>query len=219
MKSFRFVIKIIAVHESKFNCQVSDGTESNELEYYYDNKSIVFAGENDLSDAILNNTFQFNKVISSALKGTLTIGQTIHCVFIDGFPFINEADFSGIIQVDRSSNDLVITPCETESKGFYRLYTDGSFHSPSGHSGIGGIIEDPNGVQEVFSYSYKKGSSNLMELLAVKKGLEQLRHAHKIQLYTDSRYVIRGLVQWIHFWKLNDWQTAHGKKLMHFVME
>ncbi|MCW3788813.1 ribonuclease H family protein [Plebeiibacterium sediminum] len=213
MKSYRFAINITTVQESMFTCLVTDGMEHNELEYYYDNKSIVFAHKNNLSDAILNNTFQFNKVISSALKGTLTVGHTIHCVFIDGFPFIKEADFSGIIEVDRRQNDLIITPKQTESKGFHKLYTDGSFHSPSGHSGIGGIIEDTNGVQEAFSYSFKEGSSILMELLAVKKGLEQLRDIIKIQIFTDSRYVIRGLVQWIHFWKLNDWQTAHGKKV------
>ena len=52
-----------------------------------------------------------------------------------------------------------------------------------------------------------------MELLAVIEGIKILYDIENIQINTDSRYVIRGLAQWIHFWRLNDWQTAYGRKV------
>jgi ribonuclease HI len=63
-----------------------------------------------------------------------------------------------------------------------------------------------------FFYRYGRGgSSSLMELLAVQEGLHRLAAEKTIQVSTDSRFVIRGLVQWVHFCKHNSWQTAHGR--------
>ena len=49
-----------------------------------------------------------------------------------------------------------------------------------------------------------------MELLAVTDGLQRLQSVERLQVNTDSRFVIRGLVQWCHFWKHNNWQTSYG---------
>ncbi len=212
MKTHKIIIEIKSFSKSNVVCCVSNGTETNILDYLIKDNSICFSYSNKLSEILQKHEFQFNKVINSALKGELITGQTITCVFIDDFPFLNDNSFSNYIKVDRTKELKIITKT-SESKGYYKLYTDGSYHGPSGNSGIGGIIEDLQGHQKSFCYSLKKGSSNLTELLAIKKGLERLKNIDKIQVFTDSRYVIRGLVQWIHFWKLNDWQTAHGKKV------
>ncbi len=212
VKTYKILIKIESFNETSIICHVSANNEFNELEYFIGEKKFNFNHTNNIAEILLKHEFQFNKVMTSALKGEICIGQTIHCAFIDGFPFLNNNSYLHYIQVDRTK-DLSIITKTSESLGYHKLFTDGSFHGPSGNSGIGGIIEDLQGNQTTFSYTLKKGSSNLTELLAIKKGLERLKHVDKIQVYTDSRYVIRGLVQWIHFWKLNDWQTAHGKKV------
>ncbi len=212
MRTHKIKIEIVSFDKTCIICNVSNNSELNQLEFYFNNKSITLKQQNNLSDIIKKHEFQLAKVITSALKGDLKIGQTIYCVFIDNFPFLNDNSYNNYIQVDRINN-LKIRTKGTESQGFYKLYIDGSYHSPTDNSGIGGIIEDLKGNQKIFSYSFKKGSSNLTELLAINKGLNRLKNVDKIQVFTDSRYVIRGLVQWIHFWKLNDWQTAHGKKV------
>ena len=52
-----------------------------------------------------------------------------------------------------------------------------------------------------------------MELMGVSEGLERLKDVERVQINTDSRFVIRGLVQWVHFWRYNDWQTAYGRSV------
>ena len=41
--------------------------------------------------------------------------------------------------------------------------------------------------------------------------LANLPEPFEIQLYTDSRYVIDGINDWIHTWSTNNWQTASRK--------
>jgi len=50
-----------------------------------------------------------------------------------------------------------------------------------------------------------------MELLAVISALEALSEpdlSSKIEIYTDSQYVQKGMSQWIKDWKARGWKTA-----------
>jgi ribonuclease HI len=56
-----------------------------------------------------------------------------------------------------------------------------------------------------------------MELTAVISALEALppilggQKPERITVYTDSQYVQKGITQWIHGWKRNNWRTG-GKE-------
>ena len=50
-----------------------------------------------------------------------------------------------------------------------------------------------------------------MELTAVSRALEALKHRCKVRLHTDSRYVQQGISVWIHDWKKRGWRTADKK--------
>jgi ribonuclease HI len=55
-----------------------------------------------------------------------------------------------------------------------------------------------------------------MELMAVISALEALPDLTgggpaRITVYTDSQYVQKGITQWIHNWKRNNWRTG-GKE-------
>ena len=91
------------------------------------------------------------------------------------------------------------------------IYTDGAC---SGNPGPGGYcaILIYNGVEKVVSGSELETTNNRMELLAVIKGLECLKEVCKVNLYSDSQYVIEAFNQeWIFAWEQNGWKTA-GKK-------
>ena len=47
-----------------------------------------------------------------------------------------------------------------------------------------------------------------MELTAVIEALKALKFPCDITLYTDSRYVMDGITQWLPNWKKNGWKTA-----------
>ena len=91
------------------------------------------------------------------------------------------------------------------------VYTDGAC---SGNPGVGGYcaILMYNGVEKIVSGSEEQTTNNRMELLAVIKGLEALKQECKVNLYSDSRYVVDAFNEnWIESWIANGWRTA-GKK-------
>lgn len=54
-------------------------------------------------------------------------------------------------------------------------------------------------------------TNNRMELTAVIEALQALKTQCVITLYTDSRYVMDGVKQWLPNWKKNNWKTANKK--------
>lgn len=213
LKAIKILVQIHAIKEQEIECFLSDEKENIQLTYFPREENIIFSNNTCLSKALRNNEFQFLKVMRSAIKGDLKVGQSINCVFIEGFNFLKESDFHHYIRVDRRNKKLDITTSETEIKAIHKIYADGSYASKTKQSGFGGFTEDMDGNQQIFQQSFKNGSSNLMELLAVLEGLQCLKAIDKIQVNTDSRFVIRGLAQWVHFWKHNNWQTAYGTEV------
>ncbi|MGH6999824.1 MAG: RNase H family protein, partial [Phenylobacterium sp.] len=41
--------------------------------------------------------------------------------------------------------------------------------------------------------------------------LEALKKPCKVELHTDSTYVMKGISEWIHGWKKRGWKTADNK--------
>lgn len=213
MKPIKLTIQIKAVNELKINCFVFNKAGNNQLYYHITDGTITFNKENQLATIIRKNRHQFEKVIRSAIKGNIKVGQIISCVFIEDFNFLSDSDFSKFIRVDKRSGKLDITTSDSGSRDIHKIYGDGSFLSETKKSGYGGFTEDSDGKQEIFFQSFDDGSSNLMELLAITEGLERLQSVKRLQVNTDSRFVIRGLAQWCHFWKHNNWQTAYGREV------
>jgi ribonuclease HI len=57
-------------------------------------------------------------------------------------------------------------------------------------------------------------TNNKMELTAAIKALEALKSSEiSVDLYTDSKYVIQGINEWIESWKSKDWKTANKKQV------
>jgi ribonuclease HI len=213
LKPIKIKIQIEVVENVKIGCYIFNETENNRLEFSLSDGNITLEKENNIADLFRNNKIQFEKIIRSAIKGNIKPGQTISCVFIEGFNFISSNDFTKYIRVDRRNAKLNITVSNKASTEIHKIYADGSFAGETKKAGYGGFTEDPYGKQEIFFRSFDGGSSNLMELLAISDGLQRLQTANRLQVFTDSQYVIRGLVQWCHFWQYNNWQTAHGKNV------
>ena len=50
-----------------------------------------------------------------------------------------------------------------------------------------------------------------MEMLAVIRGLEALKKASAVTIYTDSKYVQQGADEWLEGWKARGWKSATKK--------
>ena len=100
-----------------------------------------------------------------------------------------------------------------------RMYTDGSARgNPDGPGGYGTILEftdsDGNLHRREYSRGYRKTTNNRMELMAAIAGFRQLKVPCKVEVYSDSKYLIDAFNRhWIDNWKKNNWQhTVNGRK-------
>ena len=91
------------------------------------------------------------------------------------------------------------------------IYTDGACTNNPGDGGYCAILIY-NGIEKIISGNERMTTNNRMELLAVIKGLECLKEKCKVNVFSDSQYVVDAFNQgWIFNWVDNNWRTA-GKK-------
>jgi ribonuclease HI len=84
------------------------------------------------------------------------------------------------------------------------IYTDGACSGNPGPGGWGTIMRW-NGHEKELSGGETETTNNRMELLAVIRGLEALTRRCRVDLYTDSQYVQRGVTEWMQGWKKKGW--------------
>ena len=90
------------------------------------------------------------------------------------------------------------------------IYTDGACRGNPGPGGWGALIRLDAIEKEIFGGQFNT-TSNQMELTAAIEGLAALKERCSVELYTDSKYVMDGITQWIQNWKKNNWRTAAKK--------
>ena len=90
------------------------------------------------------------------------------------------------------------------------IHTDGScLHNP-GPGGWAAILRWQGNEREL-SGSEADTTNNRMELMAAIMGLEAVKRPMPIEIYTDSKYVMNGINDWMPRWKSNGWKTATKK--------
>ena len=96
----------------------------------------------------------------------------------------------------------------------YIIYTDGAC---SGNPGSGGwaaiIFNKTSGLKTEKIGGEIKTTNNRMELMAIIEALESIPKYSKLEIFTDSKYVINGIELWIKKWKTNDWLGSNKKKI------
>lgn len=95
------------------------------------------------------------------------------------------------------------------------IYTDGSSRGNPGPGGWGAIIMDESRVIELGG-GESPTTNNRMELMAAIKALEYADSLspEKIELHTDSEYVMKGMTEWLAGWQKRGWRTAGKKPVM-----
>lgn len=91
-----------------------------------------------------------------------------------------------------------------------RIYTDGACKGNPGPGGWGAILEYGDHQKELCG-GEPETTNNRMELMAVIEALSALTRPCELDLYTDSKYVMQGIQEWMPRWKQNGWQTANKK--------
>ena len=90
------------------------------------------------------------------------------------------------------------------------IYTDGACSGNPGPGGWGAILLHAGRRRELCG-GEPATTNNRMELLGAIQALEALTKPCKVELHTDSQYVMKGISEWIHAWKRRGWLTADRK--------
>ena len=90
------------------------------------------------------------------------------------------------------------------------IYTDGACRGNPGPGGWGVLIEYGESRKQLYGGDIST-TNNKMELTAAIMALKEIKEPCEIILYTDSKYVLQGIEEWIHNWKKRGWRGANKK--------
>lgn len=91
------------------------------------------------------------------------------------------------------------------------IYTDGACSGNPGPGGWGAIlIYGPH--KKELSGGEAETTNNRMELTAAIRGMEALKEPCRVELWSDSRYLVDGLEKgWARSWRARGWKKADKK--------
>ncbi|MDE1924014.1 MAG: ribonuclease HI [Gammaproteobacteria bacterium] len=87
------------------------------------------------------------------------------------------------------------------------LYTDGACRGNPGPGGWAALLIAGPTRKELMG-AEAQTTNNRMELMAAIEGLEALKRRCAVKVYTDSKYVLQGITEWLPAWKARGWRTA-----------
>lgn len=92
------------------------------------------------------------------------------------------------------------------------LFTDGACSGNPGPGGWAYILRHLASGKEMEQSGYQENTTNnQMELRAVIEGLATLKRSCRVEVFTDSVYVGKGITEWMPKWKSNGWRRKEGK--------
>ena len=90
------------------------------------------------------------------------------------------------------------------------IYTDGACRGNPGLGGWGALLIY-GGRKKTIKGAEEDTTNNRMELTAAIQALAALSEPCKIDLYTDSKYVQKGISEWLKSWKAKGWIKSDKK--------
>jgi ribonuclease HI len=90
------------------------------------------------------------------------------------------------------------------------IYTDGACRGNPGPGGWGALLRYGQHEKKLFG-AETHTTNNRMELMAAIMALAAMQESCKVELYTDSEYLRKGITEWLANWKNRGWKTADKK--------
>ncbi len=90
------------------------------------------------------------------------------------------------------------------------IYTDGACRGNPGPGGWGVLLVAGDTERELCGGAAET-TNNRMELTAAIRALEAMKRRCHVSIYTDSKYVLQGVTEWLEQWKRRGWKTAAKK--------
>ena len=95
-------------------------------------------------------------------------------------------------------------------KPVVEIFCDGACRGNPGPGGWGALMRSGGREKRISGYKAHT-TNNEMELTAAIESLKALKRPSAVTVVTDSNYVVKGMTEWIHAWRRNNWKTASRK--------
>jgi ribonuclease HI len=92
---------------------------------------------------------------------------------------------------------------------YVRIYTDGACDPNPGYGGWAALLQFGR-KEKVLTGSNPATTNNRMELTAAIEALQALNRPSRIDFYTDSEYLKRGITEWLPNWRKRNWKRKDG---------
>lgn len=96
----------------------------------------------------------------------------------------------------------------------YRIFTDGSAIGNPGPGGWG-VVQIQGKHRREMSGAYPWTTISEMELVAAVQALRSIGGRARIELYSDSEYLIYGMRAFVSRWQRQGWRNRRGTQLQH----
>ncbi len=90
------------------------------------------------------------------------------------------------------------------------IYTDGACEPNPGHGGWAALLLSGK-HEKVLTGANTSTTNNRMELTAAVEALKALKEPCRVELYTDSEYMRRGITEWLPDWRRRGWKRKSGR--------
>jgi ribonuclease HI len=89
------------------------------------------------------------------------------------------------------------------------IYTDGACEPNPGPGGWAVLLRFGSSEKELTGHD-PDTTNNRMELTAAVQALQSLTRPCRVELYTDSEYLRRGITEWLPEWRRRGWKRKSG---------
>ncbi|MBX3047397.1 MAG: ribonuclease HI [Anaerolineales bacterium] len=89
------------------------------------------------------------------------------------------------------------------------IFSDGSCEGNPGRGGWAALVRT-DGQERELSGSEAHTTNNRMELTAALRALESLPSGSRVNFYTDSEYLRKGITEWLPGWVARGWKRKGG---------
>jgi len=217
-----FSLEICAKNELGYEIKITK-KDSNQISFViFDplRKILLFKEENSLTNFLRLHEYQFRKILHNKRLETFYIGFKLHFVIWENKNMLDFNNNKKIITFDNTEKEIKCYVTDRIVPDKF-IYADGAFSEKTEKASCAIIIKDKENSKNAKLYGEiinNAKDSNQVELLAAIKGLELASKYKVLRLHTDSRYVKKGITEWIFYWQVNDWTTANGTKAKHIEL-
>ena len=211
MKMLIFDMEILDESDGYFRHRITHEDQHTEILFNPVKRHLVFPNPDAVSFKLIDNKEQILKILRTKRIDNFYRGFRLKFILMGNKEVALFNDMSKVIVLDRRNGEEEIKVLDCGSNGIHEIFTDGCFLVEKNRSGIAMIVKYPDGSYKLEHIASDADNNCLAELEAAIRGLEILSEYKKIRLVTDSRYVRKGLTEWMFYWRMNNWMTANAE--------